>query len=61
MFESQLGKKIKVYIDDTVVKSKLEFEHVNNLGNILEILRKHNLCPVATPGFSFRGVKSVLS
>ena len=26
-----------------VVKSKLESEHVNNLRNIFEILRKHNL------------------
>ena len=43
MFESQLGKNIKVYIDDMVVKSKLESEHVNDLGNIFEILRKHKL------------------
>ena len=26
-----------------VVKSKLEFEHVGDLGNIFEILRKHQL------------------
>ena len=26
-----------------VVKNKLEFEHVNDLGNIFEILRKHKL------------------
>ena len=26
-----------------VVKSKLEFEHVNDLGNIFEILRRHKL------------------
>ena len=31
------------YIDDMVVKSKLEFEHVNDLGNIVEILRRHKL------------------
>ena len=43
MFESQLGKNIEVYIDDMVVKSKLESEHVNNLGNIFEILRRHKL------------------
>ena len=34
MFEPQLGKNIKVYIDDTVVKSKMEFKHINDLGNI---------------------------
>ena len=27
-----------------VVKSKLESEHVNDLGNIFKILRKHMLC-----------------
>jgi len=43
MFEPQLEKNIEIYIDDIVVKSKLEFEHVNNLGNIFEILRRHKL------------------
>ena len=28
MFEPQLGKNIEVYIDDMVVKSKAEAEHV---------------------------------
>ena len=41
MFEPQLGKNFEVYINDMVVKSKLEFEHVNDLGNIFEILRRH--------------------
>ena len=43
MFESQLEKNIKIYIDDMVVKTKVEFEHINDLGNIFEILRKHTL------------------
>ena len=43
MFEPQLGKNIEVYIDDMVVKSKVEFEHIDDLGNIFEILRKHKL------------------
>ena len=43
MFESQLGKNIEVYIDDMVVKSKVESEHVNDLRNIFEILRRHKL------------------
>ena len=43
MFEPQLGKSIKVYIDDIVVKSKMVSEHVRDLGNIFEILRKHKL------------------
>ena len=43
MFEPQLGKNIEIYIDDMVVKSKLESEHVNDLRNIFEILRRHKL------------------
>ena len=43
MFESQLGKNIEVYLDDMVVKSKVVFEHVEDLGDIFEILRKHKL------------------
>ena len=43
IFEPQLGKNIEVYIDDMVVKSKVEFEHANDLGNIFGILRKHKL------------------
>ena len=43
MFKPQLGKNIKVYIDDMVVKSKADSEHINDLRNIFEILRKHKL------------------
>ena len=43
MFELQLGKNIEVYIDDMVVKSKRVSEHVGDLENIFEILRKHKL------------------
>ena len=43
MFEPQLGWSIEVYIDDTVVKSKVVSEHVGDLINIFEILREHKL------------------
>ena len=43
MFEPQLGRSIKVYIDDMVVKSKVVSEHVGDLTNIFGILRKHKL------------------
>ena len=43
MFEPQLGKNIKVYIDDIVVKSKVVSEHMGDLGNIFEILKRHKL------------------
>ena len=39
-----MGKNIKVYIDDMVVKSKMVSEHIGDLTNILQILRGHKLC-----------------
>ena len=43
MFEPQLGKNVEVYIVDMVVKSKLVSEHLADLANIFEILRRHKL------------------
>ena len=43
MFEPQLWKNIEVYIDDMVVKSKVESEHINDLRAIFKILRRHKL------------------
>ena len=43
MFELQIGKSIEVYIDDMVVKCKLVSEHVRDLDDIFEILRRHKL------------------
>ena len=43
MFKPQLGRNIEVYIDDMVVKSKVVFEHVEDLTSIFGILRKHKL------------------
>ena len=43
MFEPHLGKNIEIYVDDMVVKSRVEFKHVNDHSNIFDILRKHKL------------------
>ena len=43
MFEPQLDRSIEVYINDTVVKSNVMSEHVEDRTNIFEILREHNL------------------
>ena len=43
IFESQLRKSIKAYIDDMVVKSKVVYEHMRDLEDIFEILRRHKL------------------
>ena len=61
MFESQLGKNIKVYIDDMVVNSKEVTEYLNDLGSVFEILRKHKLhlnaskCPFSISFNKFLG------
>ena len=44
MFEPQLGKNIEIYVDDMVVKSKMVTEHLGDLGDIFDILRRHKLC-----------------
>ena len=43
MFEPQLGKNIEIYVDDMVVKSKVVTEHLEDLGDIFDILRRHKL------------------
>ena len=43
MFEPQLGKNVKIYINDMVVKSKVVFEHIMDLTSTFEILREHKL------------------
>ena len=43
MFKPQLGRSIEIYIDDMVVNSKIVSEHVEDLTNIFEILRKYKL------------------
>ena len=43
MFESQLDKNIEIYVDDMVVKSKVVFEHLGDLGGTFNVLRKHKL------------------
>ena len=44
MFKAQLGKNVKAYIDDMVVKSKQVSKHLRYLDEIFSILRKHKLC-----------------
>ena len=43
IFEPQLGKNIEIYVDDMVVKSKVVTEHLEDLGGIFYVLRRHKL------------------
>ena len=48
MFEFQLCKNIELYLDDMVVKSKLESEHIDDLGNIFEDTKETQIAPYAS-------------
>ena len=43
MFEPWLGKNIEIYVDDMVVKSKVVTEHLEDLSDIFDVLRRHKL------------------
>lgn len=43
MFEKYIGKKIEVYIDDMLVKSLNERDHLKHLQQTFHILRKYNM------------------
>ena len=43
MFRDKIGRMVEVYIDDMVVKSKKEQEHIDNLIEVFEVLRRHKL------------------
>ena len=38
-----MGESIEIYVDDMVVKSKVVFEHLGDLGSTFDVLRKHKL------------------
>ena len=43
MFEPRLGKNIEIYVNDMVVKSKVVTEHLEDFGDIFDVLRRHKL------------------
>ena len=43
MFRDKIGCTVEVYIDDIVVKSKQEIQHIEDLQGVFEILRQHKL------------------
>lgn len=44
MFRDKIGNTVEVYIDDMVVKSRMEEEHVTDLIKTLKILKQHKFC-----------------
>ena len=43
MFRDKIGCTVEVYIDDMVVKSKQEMQHIDDLKGVFKILRWHKL------------------
>jgi len=43
MFQDKIGCTVEVYIDNLVVKSKQEAQHVEDLRGVFEVLRQHKL------------------
>ena len=43
MFRDKIGCTVEVYIDDMVVKSKQEMQHIDDLKGVFKILRRHKL------------------
>ena len=43
MFRDKIGRTVEVYIDDMVVKSKHEVQHINDLKGVFEVLWRHKL------------------
>ena len=43
MFRDKIGHTVEVYIDDMVVKSKHETQHIKGLQRVFEVLRQHKL------------------
>ena len=43
MFHNQIGKNVEVYIDDMLVKSKEEDDHLKDLKKMFNTLRKYQM------------------
>ncbi|KAK4383247.1 Retrovirus-related Pol polyprotein from transposon opus [Sesamum angolense] len=61
MFNDLIGKTMKVYVDDMIVKCKEEVEHLNHLQAAFEVMRKYGMklnpakCTFGVRGGKFLG------
>lgn len=42
-FQNQIRKMLEVYMDDMIIKSKEEFDHVNRLREVFAVFRKYKM------------------
>ena len=43
IFHDMMHKEVEVYVDDVIIKSRMQIDHVRDLRNFFERLRKYNL------------------
>ena len=43
IFQDQIGRNMEVYVDDMLVKSKEEVDHIKDLREAFETLRRHRM------------------
>ena len=43
MFAHQIGRNVQVYVDDMLVKSRREDDHLDNLKETFDTLRSYNM------------------
>jgi hypothetical protein len=43
MFKKQIGRNVKVYVDDMLVKSHYASSHVTNIEEAFGVLEEHNM------------------
>ena len=43
MFRDNIGHTVEMYIDDMVMKSKREIQHIGDLKEVFEVFRRHKL------------------
>ncbi|GMH18433.1 hypothetical protein Nepgr_020274 [Nepenthes gracilis] len=43
MFEAQIGRNVEVYVDDMLVKSKVTSNHISDLDETFQVLRRHGM------------------
>ena len=61
VFDDQIGKNVEVYIDDMIVKSKLQEDHIKNLQQTFDKLRRYRIklnpakCAFGVPAGKFLG------
>ena len=61
MFEDEIGEAMDVYVDDMLVKSKIEGDHIANLSKVFAKLLAHGMrlnpqkCILAVGGSKFLG------